>query len=209
MFELREAVLPISDEVRAELQRQWTQIASPGTWLDGAQRVAVASEARAARARTEAGTGLPDTVVEAAHSVAAAAPDVSAAWVDDLEERGLAVEAYVEIVGVVGRLAAIDACVRGLGGTVEPLPDPGPGAPSRRRNHAAQWHGAFVPTEGGTRAPLMLTAVPEEAQAQMVLHGALYLTEEEMTDLERSDALHRPQMEFVASRVSWLNDCPY
>lgn len=209
MLERGEAVLPISDEVRDELRRQWAHLAAPGTWLSGPERVAVAAEARAARSLDEAGTGLPDVVVEAAHGVAAAAADVTAEWVDDLESRGLAVETYVEITGVVGRLAAIDACVRGLGAQEAPLPEPQPGAPRREPNPAARPRGAFVPTDGGDRAARMLTAVPDEAEAQMALHGALYLTEEEMADLERGDALSRPQMEFVASRVSWLNDCPY
>lgn len=46
--------------------------------------------------------------------------------------------------------------------------------------------------------------------AMFDVHGALYLTIQEMGDLEIvRDGLERAQMELVAARTSMLNDCFY
>ena len=56
---------------------------------------------------------------------------------------------------------------------------------------------------------MALDHVPAETEAMKDLHGALYLTLEEMGDpLIRKD-LGRPQLELVAARVSVLNECFY
>ena len=208
-FEVSDAVLPVNADVRAALGREWARLAAPGTWFTGQERVAIAGEARAARSLGDGGTGLDEPVVEAAHAVSAAAQYVTRAWVEDLLDRGLTIEEYVEVAGIAGRLAAVDACVKGLGGAEEPLPAPQPGEPARVRNDEARWRAAFVPTAGGDRAPFALSAVPAEAEALLDLHGPLYLTIEEMQDLEYRGALTRAQMEFVAARTSYLNDCMY
>lgn len=208
-FDLAAAVLPVREAARAELRREWTRLAGPGTWFTGAERVAIAAEARAARADGEAGSGLAGPVVEAAQAVATDARHVRRDWVDDLAARGLAVEPYVEIVGIVARLSAVDTYVAGVGAAEEPLPGPATGEPSRERNGAAEYRDAFVPTVGADQAPFMLTAVPAEATAQMELHGPLYLTIEQMGDLELADRLTRAEMELVAARVSYRNDCFY
>ncbi len=52
-----------------------------------------------------------------------------------------------------------------------------------------------------------ISAVPAEAAAQETLHGALYLSYPDMADLHAERGLTRAQMEFVAARVSYLNDC--
>lgn len=206
-FAMRDAILPVADDVRDVLGEEWRRLAAPGTWLAGEERVAVAAEARAARARAAGATGLAPAMVEVAHAVAASPGEITAAWVDDVVAAGPDVVTYVEVVGIVARLAAVDACVRGVGATEEPLPEPVPGEPSRERNPAARQRRAFVPTDGGDGPPTMLSAVPAEARAQMQLHGALYLTEQEMGDLARGTELPRPQMELVAARVSYLNHC--
>lgn len=208
-FALSAAALPVRDEIRAELRQEWRRLASAGTWFDGAARVAVAAEARAARQRVEAGTGLPPPVGEAAQAVSAAAAFVDRDWVDDLVRRGLAIEEYVEVCGVVGRLAAVDAYVAGVGAPQEPLPDPLPGEPSRQPSSAARRRAAFVPTDPGDQPPSGLSAVPAEARALLDLHTALYLPVERMGELAYRGDLSRPQMEFVAARTSQLNDCRY
>lgn len=208
-FALTTATLPVRDEIRTGLREEWQRLADAGSWLDGATRVAVAAEARASRNRVETATGLPPAIAEAVQAVSAAASFVSREWVDDLVDRGLAVEEYVEITGVVGRLAAVDTYVEGVGAPQEPLPDPLPGEPSRQPNRAARRRAAFVPTEPGDGPPFALSAVPAEARAQLNLHAALYMSVEEMGDLAYRGDLARPQMEFVAARTSHLNDCRY
>jgi hypothetical protein len=208
-FALADAALPVDEDVQAELRREWERLAAPGTWFSGAERVAIATEARAARTLGAGDTGLAEPVVEVAQAASAAAQYVTRAWVEDLLDHGMTIEQYVEIVGVVGRLAAVDAYVRGVGASEEPLPAPQRGQPTQERNDAVQLRNAFVPTENGDRAPFALSAVPAEAEALLSLHGPLYLTVEQMKDPAFEGALTRAQMELVAARTSYLNDCMY
>ena len=208
-FVLSDAVLPVPESVRSALRREWHRLAMPGTWLRGEERVAVAPEARAARSFGEAGTAVSPLLVEAAQSVSAAAPFVTREWVDDLLARGLRVEEYVEVVGVVARLAAVDACVRALGAREEELPEPVPGEPVRAVNDEVRRRSAFVPTAPADGAGHALSAVPAELEAMWDLHSSLYLSDEQMADLGYRDRLPRAQMELLAARVSHLNDCFY
>jgi hypothetical protein len=208
-FDMTGAVLPVPDGVRAELRREWLRLSAPGTWLSGAERVAVAREARAARTFTDADTGLPALLTEAAQSVSAAVDLVTREWVDDLRAHGMAIEQYVEVVGVVSRLAAVDAYVRGVGSAEEPLPDPAPGEPTRERNSRVRWRNAFVPTDPEDGARYALSAVPAEEEARDRLHAELYLSMEQMTDFSYQDVLSRAQMELLAARVSLVNNCFY
>ena len=157
--------------------------AAPGTWLSGPERVAVAREARAARTFTDADTELPALLTEAAQSVSAAAALITREWVAGLGARGLATEQYVEVVGIVSRLAAVDCYVRGVGSTAEPLPDPLPGEPARERNGQVRWRNAFVPTHPEDGALYALSAVPAEELGRDRLHAQLYLSTEQMADL--------------------------
>ncbi len=66
-----------------------------------------------------------------------------------------------------------------------------------------------MPTVGAIGPVTALDAVPPEATAQAALHGALYLSYAEMADLAVVRGLTRAQLELVAARVSYLNDCFY
>jgi hypothetical protein len=208
-FELRDAVLPVSDGVRAELRREWGRLAAPGTWLSGEERVAVAREARAARTFADADTELEPVLVEAAQSVSAAADLITRDWIADLLTRDITIEEYVEVVGIVSRLAAVDSYVRGVGSAEEALPDSAPGEPTRQRNINVRRRGAFVPTDPEDGARYALSAVPAEEEARDRLHAQLYLSTPQMADLSYQSELSRAQMELLAARVSFLNDCFY
>ncbi len=199
--------LALSEPYRAGLQREWDRLASAGTWWSGRQRVELASVARAARAGDATPvTELPTPAVEAAVRLSAD-PHVDLAWVEDLEERGLDRRALVEILGVVARLDAVDTFLFGIGARTRPLPDPRPGDPSRVPVPEARLDGGFVPTVGPAFPTSALSAVAAEQHAQEDLHGVLYMTIEQMGDLEIELDLNRAQIEFVAARTSLLNDC--
>ncbi len=165
-FELGAAVLLVSNGVRAELRREWGRLAAPGTWLSGEERVAVAREARSARTFADAHTELRPVLVEAAQSVSAAADLITRDWVADLLTRGMMIEQYVEVVGIVSRLAAVDSYVRGVGSAEEPLPDSAPGESTRERNIDVRQRRAFVPTYPEDGARYALSAVPAEESAR-------------------------------------------
>lgn len=79
------------------------------------------------------------------------------------------------------------------------------GVPASGTSRSSAW--GWVPTVGAIGPPSALSAVPAEAAAQEALHGVLYLSYADMADQRAERGLTRAQMELVAARVSWLNDC--
>lgn len=204
----------LADEVpgpiRDALDAQWRHIAGPGTWLTGEQRVAVCRQARAARRGDAVDTvELTTPMAEAARRLSSDAPATREAWVRGLYDAGLDPLEYVEILSLVARLAAIDTFAFGIGDTERPLPSPQPGEPSRVRVDGAGFDGAWAPTVGPAGAPSALSAIAAERDAWLELHGALYLSLDEMGRMDIVKDLSRAQLELVAARTSLLNDCFY
>ncbi|MFQ5556384.1 MAG: hypothetical protein ACE5GB_02590 [Acidimicrobiales bacterium] len=191
------------------IDREWAHLASAGTWWAGEERVAIAREARRAIAGEPPGAELGPVAVDAARTVAADASEITGERVSGWFDRGLDPYAYVEMIGIVARLAAVDTAHHGLGHPTRSLPDPRPGDPSRTVPRGAEVQGGWVPTVGPAGAPNALSAVPAEAGAVMDLHGVLYLSLAEMGDLTITKKLQRHQMELIAARTSRLNDCFY
>lgn len=150
------------DTMRAAHRSAWERLARPGSWWSGAERVAIAAEARAARgcalcrARKAAlsphavagrhdGTSLlPEAAVDAAHRIASDPGRLTRAWYEKLLAEGLSDGQYVELVGVVSTVANLDALHRALGLPSEPLPEARAGDPSRERP-PTETIGAWVP----------------------------------------------------------------
>lgn len=198
-------------DLAAAMRRDWLRMAAPGTWWSGAERVAIVGVARDAQAGSSIKAGpLPDSAAEAARRLAVepatTTREIVAAQADD----GLEPAAYVELTGVVSRLAAIDAVHRALGAALEPLPDAMPGEPTRIAQPAQARQGrAFVPMVGGASIVGALSLVPSEMESQRDIHGPLYLSYEDMAHFDYQGGLHRTQLELVAARTSALNDCFY
>ncbi len=201
---------PVPDIADA-LRREWRRLAAPGTWWTGPERVAIAAEARKARRATDdpPPVALPLPAREAARVIAGESHATSRTWVGSLMDAGLDHERYVELVGVVARLAAVDRLTTALGLGHEPLPDPEDGEPSRTPAEGTRIGRAWVPMPPGRSIVVALDHVPAETEAMTDLHGALYLTLDQMGDPLIRRELGRPQMELIASRVSLLNQCFY
>jgi hypothetical protein len=159
----------LEDPVRLDLvlahRRAWERIATPGTWWDGRERVAIAAEARAAddcafcRRRREAlspfsergehdevsGAVLPAAAIDAVHRIVTDATRLTSSWVDGLASEGVPVTHYVELLSVVVSIRSIDAFHRAMGVGLEPLPEPCSGEPSHERPAAAIKDEAWVP----------------------------------------------------------------
>lgn len=199
----------------ALVDREWARMAAPGTWWSGAQRVAIAGEARAAMTSATGATtagALPPVAAEAARRVAAEACSIRESDVKGWDADGLDPLAYVELVGVVSRLAAVDVATFGLGLDLRPLPDPTDEQPRPSGETAddATVNGGWVPTVGPASAPSALTAVPPEHDAMFEVSAGLYMSIVDMGDLGHvRDGLDRAQTELVAARTSWLNECFY
>jgi alkylhydroperoxidase family enzyme len=234
---------PVRPDLAAAHGRAWARIARPGRWWTGAERVAIVAEARHARAcalckrRKEAlspsaipGTHdslgkLPAPAVEAIHRIVADPGRLSETWFRSVIDGGLDEEKYVELVSMIAHITAVDTFTRGIGLAQHPLPEPQPGAPSRRRPAGAKKHKFWVANiMPGDHDPedadyfvgrtahirLALTLVPDEARAWFDLVDAQYLSGRMMVDWHgRHRAIDRAQIELVAARVSALNQCTY
>ena len=193
----------ITATIDAVVDGQWSRYGDPGVWMTGAQTVDVLRLAR----RPDPANSSDDPASEAASLIADRAASTTADSVEQLESRGLRREHFVEIVGVVSRGIAIDTYERGIGRPPRDLPTPLPGLPSGDIVAGARRRAGWVPTVGAIGPPTALNAVTSEAAAQEALHGALYLSYAEMGDIHAERGLTRAQMELVAARVSYLNDC--
>lgn len=154
-------------EIRGDLleahEQAWAAIAAPGTWLTGAQRVAVAAEIRRARNCTYCATlkaalspnavaGMHETLgalgaahAELIHRVVSDPGRLSEKWSASVLARGLTEGEYVETVGLVAMVMMLDTCVRALGLPERTPPAPIAGPPSRHRPAGAKKKAAWLP----------------------------------------------------------------
>ena len=196
--------IPVRPDLLAGLRSLWSNLAAPGTWWSGAERMAVAEAARGGTTDL-----IPSIAAGAARTIYADITATSRAWVEGVLARGLTMPLFVEVIGVVSRLAAVDEFTRALGRPLEPLPEPLPGAPTREDPPSARSGRSWVPMVGGMSITRALSLVPDESEAQEEIHGLLYLSYEQMADQGFERELTRPQMELVAGRVSAINECFY
>jgi len=242
-FSYADAAVPVRGDLPAAYRRAWRRLAAPGTWWTGAERVAIAAEVRqAARCRLcqqrklalspelvdgshESVGKLPAAAVEVIHRVVSEPARLTRSWFEKQLATRLTDAQYVEIIGVVVSVMSIDTFQRGLGLPPEPLPEPLPGEPSRRRPAGARAEGAWVPMIAERRATgeesdlyvkgrianvlRALSLVPEEVRGLRDLSAAQYLSPDQLVDLRAGRALDRAQMELLAGRVSALNECFY
>ena len=124
-------------------------------------------------------------------------------------ESGVGYERYVELVGIVSRVAATDTFCESLGMEHQPLPEPIGGPPTGDTDTRAQLGAAWVPMVGGASITQALSLVPAENAELERYHGPMYMTFGQMSDPYFTRALTRPQMELVAARTSAINECFY
>ena len=143
----------------------WQRLASPGTWWTAAERVAIAAEARNARAcpfcaaraaalapmavsgtHARLNTPLSDAAIEAIHRIRTDPGRLGETWFLRLRQAGLDEAAYVELVSVVAVVTAVDTFHSAAGLAPRPLPEPLPGRPARHRPAGARPGLAWVAT---------------------------------------------------------------
>lgn len=210
MFDFASSPLPVDDDRAEAFRHVWRRLAEPGTWWTGAERVSIASVARAAYESGESTeeSGLPPAATEAAALLSHEPSAVTRERISDWESRGLGANHYVELIGIVGQVTAVDTFHRALELELEALPEAHAGEPSHELPKTpATVTKAWVPMVGPPTIPTSLSAVPAEMAALEALHGPMYLTYEEMGDPAVARGLTRAQMELVASRTSAINEC--
>jgi len=237
------ASVPVREDLLAAHRSAFQRLAQPGSFWTGQERLAIAAEARhapccplceerkaalspdAVQGEHRSLGALAEVMVDVIHRVVTDPSRLSRAWLERTLARGLGDAAYVEILGVVTTIVAIDAFCRGIGVAPHPLPEPRPGEPSRRRPARAKLEGAWIPMipqwhARGPEADLYdgampnvlraLSLVPDEVRTLKTQIAAHYLEARQVIDVRASrGALDRAQMELIAGRVSALNECFY
>ena len=135
----------------------------PGSWFTGAQRLAIAAEARLApecglcrerkralspehaAGRHQSADGLSDALVDLIHRVRTDPGRLSRPWYERVRASGVSEGEYVEAVGIVAFTAGIDVFCRALGIACLPLREPLPGEPSGHRPEKVRQGIAWVP----------------------------------------------------------------
>ena len=201
---------PLISEFDALAARQFEELAAPGVWWTGSQKTAIAATARAALAGQPGPGGLTPVSEEATRRVATEAITIRRDDVERWIESGMRVEAYVELVGIVCRVIALDTASFGLGLDATNLPIPSNGDPSCALADDVAYVDGWVPTNGPAFPPTALSSVPGATELLFDVHGVLYLSLEQMGSHSSSrDGMSRAQIELTASRTSFLNDCFY
>lgn len=228
------------------MERAWLRLARPGTWWTGAERLAIAAETRRAdacglcRSRKEALSPghvegrhddlgvLDDVVVEAIHRIRTDAGRLSSVWLKGLVEQGLEDARYVELVGVVSTLSALDAFDLAMGRRQRALPEPVAGEPTRHRPAGARMGLGWLPTLtpagltaedpdcfsrfGAYNIQRAMSLVPDEVIGFFDLDCELYFYESDFpqrAEQEACRAITPMQIEMIAARAAALNGCHY
>lgn len=236
--------LPIRADLAEAIERTRERLSSAGTWWNARERLAIVDEIRHAvhcplcRTRKAAlspyavagehaslGT-LPAPIVEAIHRLRTDANRVTDAWYEGLLAQGLSDTEYVELVGLVATVTALDTFTHAMGLPHIAFPSPRAGEPSRHRPRNARRRIARVPTvapdemteddvnpypEYGTvHIQQAMSLVPASVIEFFDIDTALYLKQHWIRDFSREyRSLTHAQLELVAARASVLNGCYY
>lgn len=193
----------------AAVDRAWTQLAGPGPTLSSGERRQIITDARAAWAgRSLSGDRGP--IGDATYAVAVDAEGLTLEMVESFEARALDRLSYLEVVGVVARLSNIDWYCRATNRPLPQLPSRNDiEAPTGAVHPDADMTDSWVPMLGLASAPLALDALPDEGNALRDLLEPMYIDMSDIVNWTFADELNRPQIEVLAARVSYLNECFY
>ena len=174
----------------------------------------------------DAATGLPPVLVDVIHRIRTDATRLTEQFYNEAIAGGLTDGEYVEAVGVMANVITIDSFCDALGVPRFDLPPPQPGEPTRNRPAGAKPGLAWVPTVApedvtdaeagmydglaGMNIHRALSLVPAEVVGFFDIDAEHYLPDSLLRDFgnEHRDLTHA-QIEFLAARVSALNQCVY
>ncbi len=209
----------------------------PGAWFDGAGRLAILKEARAAstctlcQQRKEAlspysldgnhdtdshlPAHFPAHIVDVIHRLKTDSGRLTRTWFDAIITDELSPEAYVEIVGAVATSLILDSFATAIDSELLEPSEIQKGEPSKTTNDNVFDGGAWVPLFD---LPQEMTATglpssPNIFRAMGLVPSAIehffgvMRSHYALADLDF--AISRSQTELIASRVSSLNECFY
>ncbi|MBW1685709.1 MAG: hypothetical protein JRS35_11705 [Deltaproteobacteria bacterium] len=187
-----------------------------------------ALSASAVEGQHDSTTALPEAAIDVAHRVTSDPGRLSRSWFDGIMAAGLSEGQYVESIGIVVTLVSIDDFCRALGLPLHPLPSPLPGEPSRYTPEGVTREDGWVSMiasgrTGEAEADLFaefpggrtgnviraMSLVPDAVRELHDLSASHYLPAKNVIKLRQGRAIDRMQIEFIAGRVSALNECFY
>ena len=202
-----------SDLIDAQ-ERFWAHLAAPGTWLTGAERVAVAAEVRGVRncdfcktqkealspnsvdGTHQSASALSPNMIEVIHRIVSDPGRLTERWVRSVVEAGISDGVYVETIGLVASTKIIDTFAVAIGHDKITLPEPEIGAPSEYTPAGATRAAAWVPIvepENVTETDADLYAGGRSAYIQRAL-SSVPDTKAEYWDLAVANYLPGPCM---------------
>ena len=228
--------LPVSQHLSQHLRDShadsWALIGSAGDFFSARDRIEMVRVSRealtcsfcaerkaalspyAVTGKTTIKSHLPDVVVDMILRIRTDPGRLTKDWFDGVVSE-VSKQEYVEIVSVINSAVIIDTLHNALGLGVPPLPEPRPGRPRKSFNPGAVDEGAWVPILAADRemADTGLPRVPNIARSLGLVPSALDLffktfrPHYALKDIPLS--ISQAQAEFVASRVSAMNECFY
>ena len=201
-------MVAVPAEIDELIARRWEAIASPGSSFSGAERIAIVASARG-----ETAAIISPSVAEAALRIHDEPATITLDWLDELRSHGLTDAEYVEVIGLVAQVRALDTFEFGLGRTLRSIPEPIEGRPTSTEVPDATIDGGWIPTVGPAFPMSVLSLAPAEHDAMVDISEVLYLAPRGGEGFTMGnqhvvrDGLTRSQIEFVASRTSLINDC--
>lgn len=225
---------PVSAEVIERHNEAWRLIGAPGAFWNGAERVQIVAEARAATVcrlceRRQAAlspfavdgehdtvSDLPLALIDMIHRLRTDPGRYTRTVFDGVLALGITRERYIEAVSVVNTVVIVDTMHAALGLPLPDLPTPDPGPPTGQATPDVVDDGAWVPltrVDDRTATVTGLPGAPNIARSMGCVPSAvaLFFTafrgHYALRDIPL--AVSQPQAEFIASRVSALNQCFY
>ena len=224
---------PVRGDLKEKHAAAWRMIGSPGPNFTAAERVQIVQEARAAlscdlcRRRRDAlspnavtgahdaASDLPPVLIDAIHRIRTDPARMTKSVFEGVVATGITAEQYIEAVSVVCTSVIVDTFHNALGLPVPDTPDPAPGAATGPEAAQVVEADAWVPLTdvevedgifGMPRQPNIARAmglVPSAVALFFLAFRAHYA----LRDVPLS--ISQAQAEFIASRVSAINECFY
>lgn len=225
---------PVTPQVIVRHEEAWRLIGAPGAFWSGLERVQIVAEARAATAcalcqRRKAAlspfavdgehdtvSDLPLVLIDMIHRLRTDPGRYTRTVFDGVLAGGISREHYIEAVSVVNAAVIVDTMHAALGLRLPDLPTPEPGAATGQPFPDVVEDGAWVPltrVDDRTATVTGLPGAPNIARSMGCVPSAVALF---FTAFRGHYALRdiplgvsQPQAEFIASRVSAINQCFY
>lgn len=217
-------------------EASWRTIGESGAFWTGPERVQMVAQARAAidcklcaerkaaispfavtgeHDKITAGSELPIALIDAIHRIRSDPGRLTKRFFDEAIAADISKPAYIEMVSVVNSSVVIDTLHRSLGFPLPELPTAIDGEPDGIINEAAVDRGAWVPIMDADQNLFDegMPAVPNIVRSMGLVPSAVQLFFQTfrphyaLADIPMS--ISQAQAEFVATRVSTLNECFY